>query len=94
MNDIHVMGPNELENLPDGTVVWQETNLHAVKTGIDRIMPMVMYKGMLGNYQEYMYPDELRALDDIQLKFRYWNYRPTFETMMKEPWIIHKEWQE
>ena len=94
MDKIHIMSPDELETLPDGAVVWQETNLFEVKKGIDRIMPMVMYHGMLGNYQEYMYPDELRAADDIQLKFRYWNYKPTLETMAKTPWEIREEWQE
>ena len=92
MTDIHVMSPEELENLPDGAVVWQETNLHVVK-GMDRIMPMVMYHGTIANYSEYLIPDELRAMDDIQLKFRYWNYKPTLETMAKEPWIIREEWR-
>lgn len=94
MATIHIMSPDELENVPDGTVVWQETNLFEVKNGIDRIMPMVMYHGMLGNYQEYMYPDELRAADNIQLKFRYWNDKPTFNIMMSTPWAIREEWKE
>ena len=93
MDSIHVMSPDELERLPDGAVVWQETNLHKVK-GIDRIMPMVMYHGMIANYSEYLIPDELRAMDDIQLRFRYWNFKPTLETMGKTPWVIREEWRE
>ena len=92
MSKIHVMSPDELENLPNGTVIWQETNLRAVK-GIDRVMPMVMYNGIFANYSEYLIPDELRAIDDIQLKFRYWNFKPTLETMSKEPWVIKEEWR-
>ena len=94
MATVHVMSPDELEKLPDGAVVWQETNLHTVKKGIDRVMPMVMYHGTIANYSEYLIPDELRAMDDIQLKFRYWNFKPTLETMSKEPWVIREEWRE
>ena len=91
MNDIHVMTPDELESLPEGAVVWQER--HNYKAN-DRVMPFVMYGGILGNYYEYLVPDELRAADDIQMHFRYWNYRPTVETMEREPWIIREEWIE
>lgn len=93
MGTIHIMSPDELENSPDGTVIWQETNLCMVKKA-DRIMPMVMYHGTFANCEEYLIPDELRAMDDIQLRFRYWNFKPTLETMTKEPWIIREEWQE
>ena len=92
MGTIHVMTPDELENIPDGTVVWQERKVY---TNIaERLMPMVMYRGIIGNHDEYMYPDELRAMDNIQMMFRYWNFKPTLETMTKEPWIIREEWRE
>ena len=87
MSNIHVMSPNELEKLPDGSVVWQERKEPNV------IMPMIMYNGIIANYEEYLYPNELRAMDDIQLNLRYWNYRPTIDTMQNEPWIIREEWR-
>ena len=95
MGTIHVMTPNELENLPDGTVVWQEANLETINSeDYPRLMPMVMYKGIIANYKYYLYPDELRAADDIQMRVRYWNYRPTIETMDKTTWVICKDWME
>lgn len=92
MGNLHIMTPNELENIPDGTVVWQERK--AYTNTAERLIPMVMYRGIIGNYYEYMYPDELRALDNIQMMFRYWNYKPTITTMESTPWVFHKEWQE
>ena len=95
MKKIHVMNPDELENLPEGTVVWQEANLEVINhEGFPRLMPMVMYRGMLGNYDQYLYPDELRAVDDIQMRVRCWSDKPTEEIMNKTPWIICKEWME
>ena len=94
MSMIHIMSPDELESLPDGIVVWQEANLKLItRKNYPRLMPMVMYRGMLGNFEDYLYPDELSAMDDIQLKFRYWSHKPTIETMDKEPWIIREEWR-
>lgn len=92
MGNIHVMNPDELDALPDGAVIWQER--HDYKQFEDRVQPMVKFHGMFANYYDYLYPDELRAADDIQLKVRYWNYRPTIETMAREPWIIREEWKE
>lgn len=96
MGEIHVMNPDELENLPDGAVVWREQ--HSYRTDkesirYERLMPMIMYNGIIANYYEYILPDELRAMDDIQLRYRYWSHRPTIETMDKEPWIMHEEWK-
>ena len=93
MSMIHVMSPDELEELHDGAVVWQEVNLNKVVENCPKLMPLVKYHGMLGNYLAYLYPDELRAEDDIQLRFRYWSHKPTIETMENEPWIIREEWK-
>ena len=93
MGTIHVMSPNELEKLPDGTVVWQEANLENVNDeDYPRLAPLIMYRGKLSNSEYFLIPDELRAADDIQLNFRYWSHRPTIEIMDATPWIICEEW--
>jgi hypothetical protein len=55
---------------------------------------MVMHAGMLGNYREYLYPDEMRAADNIQLRVRVWSGRPTEQLMNWTPWTLNKEWIE
>lgn len=92
---IYIMSPEELENLPNGTVVWEERreydNTNAAKA---RIQPMMMYNGMISNYYNYIYPDELRSMDDIQLRFRYWSMRPTIFRMDHTPWTINEDWRQ
>ena len=92
MNNIHIMSPDELESLPDGAVIWEEYRDY--KVPLNRVQPMVKFHGMFANYYDYLYPDELRADSDIQLKIRYWSHRPTIETMAREPWIIREEWKD
>ena len=95
MGTIHVMDPNELENLPEGTVVWQEANLEIIEDETyPRLMPLVMFRGTLANYNYYLFPDELRAADDIQMRVRCWSHRPTIETMDKTTWVICEDWME
>jgi len=97
MTTIHVMSPDELENLPNGAVVWREKHDYDEESESvrqTRLMPMMMYNGLIANYYEYLYPDEMRAADDIQLRYRYWSHRPTIETMDNEPWIMREEWKE
>lgn len=94
MSEIHVMSPKELESFPEGTVVWMETRDYKNDVpGYRRVQPLVLYNGVYANDYSYILPDELRAEDDIQLKVRCWNYRPTITTMENEPWIIREEWR-
>ena len=94
---IHIMSPDELENLPNGTIVWREKYDYDNTTENVRdlrLMPMIMFNGIIANYYEYLYPDELRAADDIQLKYRYWNMKPTINIMTCTPWVKREEWIE
>ena len=97
MNKPYIMSPQELTDIPDGTVVWREkhhyNNSDESVHGC-RLMPMVMFNGMIANYYDYLYPDELAAADDIQLRFRYWNEKPTEEVMDNELWVLREEWKE
>ena len=92
MDKIHVMSPDELKGLKEGAVAWQESRVYDLNR--PRVMPMVMFNGIIGNFDEYCVPDELRSMDDTQLRFRYWNKKPLDYTMDMEPWIIREEWRQ
>ena len=92
MNSIHVMTPDELESMPDGAVIWLESHEYDnLIPGYCRIQPLVMYDGVYANNYFYLLPEDLRE-NDNQMGIRCWNYRPTIQTMDKEPWIVHEEW--
>ena len=88
-----ILNPKEMEELPEGACVWVEHNPQQWSRP-PRLQPMVMHAGMLGNYREYLYPDEMRAADDIQLRVRVWSGRPTEQLMDWTPWTLNKEWIE
>lgn len=88
----YVMPINELETIPDGTVVWMELRSYDnLITDHARIQPMVKYGMNLGNAYSAYYIDDYK--DDYGTMERMWNYRPTIETMDNTPWIIKEEWQ-
>lgn len=85
-----ILTPDELEQLPDGYLVWEERNTEFIPG--PRLQPMVAHEGVLGNYREYFLPCKLRAADSIQTRFRFWSGRPTVPLMDWTPWTINKEW--
>jgi len=85
MGNIHVMDSKELTSVPDGTVIWMENRIFQTNPLIPEmahLQPLVMYNGVYGNYFSYMLPDDI----DNEADVRFWNYRPTIETMNNTPW--------
>lgn len=85
-----ILSPDEMEALPEGCLVWVEHNTEFLSG--PRLAPMVMHAGILGNYRDYLVPDEMRAPDQIQMRYRVWSGRPTVPLMDWTPWTINKEW--
>ena len=87
MNQIHVLTNHELETMPEGAVVWMESRHYQenpLMPDSARLQPLVMYNGVYGNYFSYLVPNEFGEEDRKEVRF--WNYRPTIETMEKEEW--------
>lgn len=96
----------ELEALPEGTVVWQELRKALrykwadndyggsgvpVAFGEPKVSPLVMAYGILANDREYLLPSEYDAADYIRMIVRIWDSKPTQEETLNTPWPTKEE---
>ena len=90
----------ELAAIREGDVVWQEfrkvlTHDHHVPVTFAEpiLSPLVMYHGILGNYEYYLLPDEMDAADYIRMIVRVWDVKPTDKERSETPWPTKEECQ-